>query len=64
MESYRKYFEHASQKKIEYYYAFVSAGCVGLLEKWLREGMTTSAEETARMAEGIMLSGIQFLMTP
>ena len=61
VESYRKYFEHASQKQIEYYYAFVSAGCIGLLEKWLNEGMTLSSTELAQIAEGIMLSGIQFL---
>ena len=61
IESYRKYFERASRKQIEYYYAFVSAGCVGLLEKWLGDGMTASAEEMARTAEGIMLGGIRFL---
>lgn len=62
VESYRKYFERASKKQIEYYYAFVSAGCIGVLEKWLGEGMVTSAAEVAAMAEGIMRSGIRFLM--
>ena len=61
VESYRKYFEHATQKQIEYYYSFVSAGCIGLLQKWLSEGMTDSAESVAQMAEGIMFSGIHFL---
>lgn len=61
VESYRKYFEHASQKQIEYYYAFVSSGCIGLLQQWLSEGMTDSAENVAQMAEGIMFSGIHFL---
>lgn len=61
LESYSKYFGAVSSSQIEYYYAFVSSGCVGLLEKWLRDGMTTPAEEIARMAEGIMLDGIRFL---
>lgn len=61
MESYMKYFVGASPKQIEYYYAFVSAGCIGLLEKWLSEGMTASAEEIAQTAEDIMMSGITFL---
>ena len=61
VESYTKYFEGASRKQIEYYYAFVSAGCVGLLEKWLSDGMTVSAEKIAQIAENIMLSGIHSL---
>lgn len=61
LEGYSKYFEGASKKQIEYYYAFVSAGCIGLLEKWLHDGMTTSASEIAQVAESIMMSGIHFL---
>ena len=37
-----KYFKGASPKQIEYFYAFVSAGCIGLLRKWLDDGMTLS----------------------
>lgn len=59
--AYSKYFRDASPKKLEYYYAFVSSGCIGLLQKWLADGMTSSAEEMARIAEGIMMQGIKFL---
>ncbi len=58
---YSKQFGDASPKQIEYFYAFVSAGCIGLLEKWLSDGMTTSADEIAQVAESIMLNGIRFL---
>ena len=61
MESYLKYFSKATPKQIEYYYAFVSAGCIGLLEKWLADGMVSGAEEIAAAAENIMMYGIQFL---
>ena len=61
LSRYSQYFEQASPEKLDYYYAFVSAGCIGLLEKWLGSGMTVPAEEMARMAEGIMLGGIRFL---
>ncbi len=61
LEGYSKYFEGATTKQIEYYYAFVSAGCIGLLEKWLNDGMTTSTAEIARVAESIMMGGIHFL---
>ncbi len=58
MDTYLKYFTGASPKQIEYFYAFVSAGCIGLLRKWLDDGMTSSAQEIAQMAENIMLYGL------
>lgn len=61
MESYVKYFSGATPKQIEFYYSFVSAGCIGLLEKWLDEGMKSSAEEIAGIAENIMMYGIKSL---
>ena len=61
IETYMRFFAGATPKQIEYYYAFVSSGCIGLLEKWLSEGMSTSAEEMASMAESIMMFGIGFL---
>lgn len=61
LTGYSQYFEGATPQQIDYFYAFVSAGCLGLLEKWLGEGMTADASEIARIAEGIMLHGIHFL---
>lgn len=58
---YRQYFADATAKQLEYYYSFVSSGCIGLLETWLRDGMSTSVTEIAAIAEGIMLRGIGFL---
>ncbi len=64
IESYSRLFSGATPKQLEYYYAFVSAGCIGLLEKWLADGMDSSAEEIAETAEKIMTCGIQFLQVP
>ncbi len=61
VESYAAFFEGASRKQLEYFYAFVSAGCIGMLEKWLAEGMDESVEEMARMSEDIMMYGVGFL---
>ncbi len=63
VESYKRFFRDATAKQLEYYYAFVSAGCIGLLERWLAEGLASSAEEMADMAEKIMMHGIGFLQT-
>ena len=60
-EAYSRYFRGASPKQIAYFYAFVSEGCIGLLRRWLREGMTTSAEDIAALAEKLMLQGASAL---
>lgn len=62
VESYSKYFSSASEDQIECFYAFASAGCIGLLQKWIAEGMSMSAEEIAEMAENIMMYGMGYLM--
>ena len=59
--SYSAYFLGTSHTKLEFFYAFVSAGCIGLLEKWLDEGMSTSVEELAQISEGLMMQGIAYL---
>lgn len=59
--SYSQYFRRATPEQISYYYAFVSAGCIGLLDRWLQDGMRAPAGEIARIAQEIMLSGIGFL---
>lgn len=61
MKSYHIYFVNASPKQIEYFYAFVSSGIVGLLQKWLNDDLTTSPEEIATMAESLMLQGAGYL---
>ena len=61
LAGYARYFAGATRRQLEFYYAFVSAGCIGLLERWLAEGMTVPAEGMAAMAEGVMMKGIGFL---
>lgn len=61
VDAYSKYFENASEKKIEYFYAFASSGCVGLLRLWLADGMATPAEEMAQLTEDIMMKGASCL---
>lgn len=60
IEAYRRYFPNATPKQLKYYYAFVSNGCMGLLEEWLTDGMTSSADEMAAIAESIMMHGMGF----
>ncbi len=63
METYTRCFPEATPKQIELYFAFMSAGSIGLLETWLAEGMSTPVEEMAKTAEALMTQGIGFLST-
>lgn len=58
IELYRSYFQNVPPEAVDYYYAFVSSGILGLLRRWLEEGTTTPPEIMAQLAEGIMLYGI------
>lgn len=58
LDSYMKYFKNISPKDIEWFYAFASGGCIGILQKWLDEGMARPAEEIAKMTENMMMYGL------
>ena len=60
-QAYAKYFRGATPEQIEYFYAFVSEGCIGLLRRWLREDMATDAAQIAAMAERFMAYGARSL---
>lgn len=49
IHAYASAFPNLSSRDLEYYYSFVSAGCIGLLQRWLSDGMIASAEDIARM---------------
>ena len=61
MAIYRKNFINVSAKKIVCFYAFASTVCLGLLEQWVAGGMEESAQELAKAAETLMMSGIGYL---
>ncbi len=64
LTAYSQHFKQANPREIEYFYAFISAGCIGLLRHWIQNGMMNSAMEIAQMAERIMLNGIGFFEMP
>lgn len=60
-QAYAQLFPNATAKQIDFFYTFVSEGCIGLLRRWMEEGMVTGAEELATMAENIMVYGMGWL---
>ena len=61
MISYLRFYPNATEKQIETYFTFVSGGCMALMERWIRGGMTESSAVLAESAERIMESGVGFL---
>lgn len=58
IDLYRSYFQDVPPEAVDYYYAFISSGILGLLRRWLEDGTAASPEAMARLAEGIMLHGV------
>lgn len=48
-------------KKLENYYTYASAGCIGLLENWVNDSMVMSPKELAQIAEKLFIGGISYL---
>lgn len=61
IETYKKFYKNATPQQLEYFYAFVSSGCIGLLQKWFDDGMVMTPAEIASMTENLMLYGLGFL---
>lgn len=61
MESYSKYFTDVSPQKIDYFYAYISSGCMGLVQKWIEDGMTVPVSEMSSMTQDMIVQGIRFL---
>ena len=49
---------NADPKRFEMYNAFIITGCVGLIQKWLDDGLKESAEEISRLAGTIILASL------
>ena len=58
LDSYMKYFKDVSPRDIEWFYAYASGGCIGILQKWLDEGMASPAEDVAKMTENMIMRGV------
>lgn len=46
----------------EYFAAYTVSGSIGLLQRWMEDGMKVSPEELAEVAEGMIQNGMDYLM--
>ena len=48
-------------QRYEYFASYAVAGCIGLLQTWMDTGMKESPQELAKVAEGMINNGIDYL---
>ena len=51
---------HWDPQVMDYFYTFISSGCIAILEQWLKEGMQVPVEEMARIVKGFIAGGAPF----
>ena len=56
-----KLFGNGKEEYYEYYYDFVTFGCVAMLRRWFENGMQESPERMAELAEKLMTNSIMDL---
>lgn len=54
-------FSTENADKFEYVYSFLLSGCLGLFESWLKDGLKETPKEMAKLAEDIILHGIEII---
>ena len=47
--------------KFEYFYNFIIAGCIGIIESWLINGLKESPEEIAEIVGSIIIDGVKII---
>ncbi len=60
VEAYSRNFPAASEEQIMDFYAFVSNGCIGLMTRWIYDGMKKSPAELAATAKAIMTNALKY----
>ena len=60
-EEWRKLFAGGKEEFYEYYYSFITYGCVAMLRKWFDNGMPESPARMAELAEKMMTNCIKNL---
>ncbi len=64
LKQYMECYPMADKKQTEYFYNFISSGCIGLLRQWAANDFKDSAASIAIMAQNLMLGAAKALQTP
>lgn len=58
LNDWMKLFNTEKSQNFEYFYSFIVAGCIGLFQNWLENGLKESPEHMASLAEQMIMTGI------
>lgn len=64
LKQYMECYPQISKKQAEYFYSFISSGCIGLLRRWSLDHFQDSSETIAVMAENLMTGACRSLLAP
>lgn len=64
LKQYMECYPMADEKQTEYFYSFISSGCIGLLRQWAANDFRDSATSIAVMAQNLMLGAAKALQMP
>ncbi len=64
LKQYMDCYPTADKKQTEYFYSFISSGCIGLLRQWAANDFKDSATSIAVMAQNLMLGAAKALQIP
>ena len=59
--AYKSHLEGLSPEYVEWFYAFISNGCIGILRQWLEDGRKVPTEKLALFADALIREGMQSL---
>lgn len=57
-------YKDCDPQKYDYFGAFIVSGCIGVLQKWLEDGMQQTPREVAAIVDEIIMQGVWFLRKP
>ena len=58
---YKKKYLLINERKFRNYFTFASMGCIGIINKWIKDGMKEDFETIAKIAEEISIKGIKYM---
>lgn len=64
MAEWRDLFGPENEAYYEYFYTFITSGCVAMLRRWFSLGMPESPERMAELAEQMMMNVVKGLARP
>ncbi len=61
VNAWKKNYPDASPEMLDYFYAYMSSGVIGMLENWVFSDYALSIEEVGEMLKGVSLEGLHYL---